>query len=182
MEKTVCETDPRRALLLGLETDLIRRARRLASNDAEARDLVQDTFERALRANRAPGVASEFRPWLMRLMVNLWIDRLRSQKRRHLVPLGVEADTAAAPSIREDGSQWRQHSLEDVRSALRQVPEPLRSAYQLHAMEGRSYAEVAATCAVEESTVGTRIHRARRYLRQLLLRRREEFAPRRIAA
>lgn len=176
--------DPRLQLLVELQPDLIRRARRLTSDDAEARDLMQDTFERALRASRAPEVPEEMRPWLMRLMVNLWIDRVRAQKRRRLVPLGAEVDTAAAPSIREEGngSLWRQHTLEDVKSALRRVPEPLRTAYQQHAMEGRTYAEMAASMEVEPSTVGTRIHRARRYLRRILLRRHQEFAPRRVAA
>ena len=159
-------------LALRFETELLRRARHLAGNDAEARDLVQDTFERALRANRHPEALHEYRPWLLRMLTNLWIDRVRVTKRRRNVPLSdslfVEPEAGKEPSA----CPWRSITVDEVRQALAEVPEPHRSAYRKHAMEGRSYRELACELGVPTATVGTRILRARRCLRRILERRR----------
>jgi RNA polymerase sigma-70 factor (ECF subfamily) len=156
------------AMAVRFEPELIRRARQLAGSDAEARDLVQDTFERAMRAARTPGNLHEFRPWMLRMLTNLWIDRVRVTKRRRNVPLTdslfVQPDIGRESSLRP----WRCTTLDDVKTALEQVPEPHRSAYRKHTMEGRSYHELARELGVPTATVGTRILRARRCLRQIL--------------
>ena len=184
MEKprTPCNDDGRRDSLVRLEPELRRRARQLTRSEADASDLLQDTFERALRTDKAPAVEREFRPWLMRMMVNLWIDKLRSAKRGKQVALDLDLHGPAVPSPADEGSQWRHHSLSEVRSALGELAEPLRTVYRMHAMEGRSYAELAEVMSVRPATVGTRLLRARRTLREILERRQETRARYRAAA
>jgi RNA polymerase sigma-70 factor (ECF subfamily) len=150
------------------EPELVRRARQLTGNDSEARDLVQDTFERVLRAARAPTALHEFRPWMIRMLTNLWIDRVRTLKRRRNVPLTDSLGLEPEALRDRDSRVWLSMTIEDVQNALAEVPEPHRSAYRKHAMEGRSYHELARELGVPTSTVGTRILRARRCLRRIL--------------
>ncbi len=167
-------------LAIRFEPELLRRARQLAGSDAEARDLVQDTFERALTARRTPEAVHEYRPWMLRMLTNLWIDRTRVLKRRRNVSLFDGLVAEPADGRESSVCPWKSVTVEDVKRALAEVPEPHRSAYRKHAMEGRSYAELAGELGVPTATVGTRILRARRCLRRILERRRTagEHAPR----
>jgi RNA polymerase sigma-70 factor (ECF subfamily) len=155
---------------LPLRGQLLAHARRLSGNDADASDLVQDTFERALRAARRPKNPDEFRPWLMRVLNNLWIDRLRSARVREAFRYRDDAalPAAAQASAPDSSESWRDLSVSDIAAVLADVPEPHRTAFRLHALERLSYAEVARVLGVVPATVGTRILRARRLLRTLV--------------
>jgi RNA polymerase sigma-70 factor (ECF subfamily) len=168
--------EPKQKLLECLarfQGDLLRRGKQLTGSEPEARDLVQDTCERALRAARVPSEVEEMRCWLLRTLTNLFIDRLRAKKRRRIVPLSDQI-AATASFADEPSRRFLELSITEVHSALGQVPEPLRSAYRAHVIEGRSYAQLAAELGVGTATVGTRIFRARQYLRNLLEHRTRE--------
>ena len=172
---------------LHYESQLLRHARRLAGNDADARDLVQDTFERALRAVRKPQTPTEYRPWLMRVLNNVWIDRFRAARNREIVSycddrggggiLGereVSGGDIGGSGSSSNGDGWRDLSMSDIAAVLPEVPEPHRTAFRLFAMERMSYAEVAHCLGVVPATVGTRILRARRLLRAIITRQLHE--------
>jgi RNA polymerase sigma-70 factor (ECF subfamily) len=109
----------------------------------------------------------------MRVLNNLWIDRLRAARVRDAVPYQDSVQTpeqqqagSAAHSSREG---WRDLSVSDIAAILSEVPEPHRTAFRLHALEHLSYAEVARVLGVVPATVGTRILRARRLLRTIAI-------------
>jgi RNA polymerase sigma-70 factor (ECF subfamily) len=158
--------------VIPLQTQLLSRARYLAGNEADANDLVQDTFERALRSERAPAQPVELRPWMMRVLTNLWIDRMRAQAVRRAVPYLDEtmgdAFLAAATGEAPEEDKWSRVSIEDVCEALVEVPEPYRVAFRKHVFQRMSYAEIAEELGIPAMTVGTRILRARRRLRRIL--------------
>lgn len=164
-------TNGKAKMVVPLQPQLLNRARRLTGNEADARDLVQDTIERALRTSRAPAAAGEMRPWLYRVLTHLWIDRVRATRRRRQVPFEEEGMAAAwseGPGESASSSAWRDMSLGDVTSALQEVTEPCRLAFQGHALDRRSYAELARELGVQPVTVGTRVLRARHQLRKIL--------------
>ena len=136
---------------------LLAHARRLSGNDADASDLVQDTFERALRAARRPKNPDEFRPWLMRVLNNLWIDRLRAVRVRNAFTFRDDTvpHAMAQPRAADSSESWRDLSVSDVAAVLADVPEPHRTAFRLHALERMSYAEMARVLGVVPATVGT---------------------------
>jgi RNA polymerase sigma-70 factor, ECF subfamily len=168
---------------LRYEGQLLRHARHLAGNEADARDLVQDTFEKALRAAKRPRTVEEFRPWLMRVLNNVWIDRFRAARSREIVPYCDDrgggrlveemAITGGAAGDSSTGSAdgWRDLSMSDIAAVLPEVPEPHRTAFRLFALERMTYAEVASSLGVVPATVGTRILRARRVLRAIFAAR-----------
>jgi RNA polymerase sigma-70 factor, ECF subfamily len=141
-------------------------ALRLCSNPADARDLVQDTFERALRhGDRRPG--ADARAWLFTILNNLFIDRCRRRAREPRTE-DVQAMELPAPPPPEAEPAWAQLTLSELHAVLPRLDADLRELYQCCAIEGRSYAEVAERLRIPKATVGTRLLRARRRLRELL--------------
>ncbi|MFP2930413.1 RNA polymerase sigma factor [Pyxidicoccus sp. 3LG] len=145
-------------------------ALRLCGNAADARDLVQDTLERGLRnlAKYKPG--TDGRAWLLTILHHLFIDRCRSGKRERRADVSAEdmEERIAAPEV-ESAPAWASISPEQLREALDKLPEDFRMVYRLHALEGRSYLEIAERLGIPKATVGTRLIRARRKLKELLM-------------
>lgn len=148
------------ALLLGV-------ARRLCGNDADAADLVHDTYERALRAWDRYADRGNLRSWMVTILHNLFIDRCRRSRRtprtETLDDVELAAPEPAAPPA------WAHVTDQQVARALTTLAPEFRRVYELHAA-GRSYDEIAAELQIAKPTVGTRLIRARKKLKDALLR------------
>ncbi len=144
---------------------LVGTARRLCGNDADADDLVHDTYERALRGWERYTDRGNLKAWLMRIMHNLFIDRCRRVKRQ---PEMEEADEVAAPEMVAPPA-WSEVTAEQVAHALGAIGAEFRSVYELHTA-GRSYDDIARELGIPKATVGTRLLRARKKLKETLTR------------
>jgi len=149
-------------------------ARRLTGKVAEANDLVQETCRRAIESRSRFTSGSDMRAWLCCILRNYHRDRLRRLSREMLVG---DHDGQFATPAPEPCASWALVSDDDLAQALASLQPQYRSAYVLHAIDGRSYGEIAQTLGVPSSTVGTRILRARQLLRAFLLDRLERRAP-----
>ena len=133
---------------------------------AEADDLVQDTFERALARPAALAEVRDVRAWLGTIVRNLHVDRMRQLAARPSAPM---PDDLAAPVDAGDRSaSWVAVSSEQIAAALAALAPELRQTYEL-AAQGVPYPVLAAQLGVPKSTIGTRVLRARRKLRRTLL-------------
>jgi len=159
------------ATLKQAEPRLLRVAGRLCASSADARDLVQDTFERAMRL----GIPADVRnpcAWLTTTMHHLFIDRCRVQARQPAQELLREDHESMMPPDRvEDEPPWTKLTLEDVQSALPELEPIYRDVYVMHTFEGRSYEAIAKRLQIDRVTVGTRLTRARKRLREVLSKR-----------
>ncbi|HEY0255764.1 MAG TPA: RNA polymerase sigma factor [Kofleriaceae bacterium] len=136
-------------------------AKRLCRTQLDPDDLLQDLFEKALHMTIPEG-ANE-RAWLARVMQNLFIDKLRRQNARR------ENLTDEVFEAREEHRVWWETLTEDaVRRQLVNLPADQRETFELFAFRGYSYEEIAAKLGIAKATVGTRILRARKRLRELL--------------
>jgi RNA polymerase sigma-70 factor, ECF subfamily len=157
-------------LLCSLHDELVARARWLAGNGHDGWDLFQDTALRALN-HATKGREEKNRAWLIKIMNNLFIDRCRaSQTRTRLLRSAMPAsDTVLSPyeevPPEEAWDRLTPHTLSD---AIGRLSEDARLVFKLHA-DGLPYLEIARRLNVRVSTVGTRLHRARRALREMLL-------------
>jgi len=143
---------------------LRRMATRLCRRNFDPEDLVQDVLERtAQHFDRLPA-GVDHRAWMTRVMRNLFIDQLR---RRTSAPAHSSLETEPAAPASEAAPWWSGLDAEDIRARLADVPEDLRRAFDLFALEGCSYQAIAERLGVPKATVGTRILRARRKLKQL---------------
>ena len=64
---------------------------------------------------------------------------------------------------------WAGYTLDDVWRAVERLPEEFRDVVRLKDMEGLSYARIAEQLGIPAMTVGTRLFRARKRLKELLL-------------
>jgi RNA polymerase sigma-70 factor, ECF subfamily len=140
-------------------------AYRLAGNDDDAYDLVQEALLRVRKGLQTyqPG---SMEGWLSRIVTNVFLDEVRRRKRRPLevLPDDPERLLPAAPAADEVGDGLS----EDVQSALRRLPEDFRAAVVLCDVVGMSYEEIGEALDIPVGTVRSRIHRGRRLLRNLL--------------
>lgn len=145
-------------------------ARNLVRNTTEVEDLVQDAFEKALRSITRIELTGNPRGWMVTILHNLHIDRCRrlARMRPHVPCDDAANDLPAAPPDDGEPPIWSRITTEDVRRAAAQLPRDLREVYVMYALEGRSYLEVAEALGIPKATVGTRLLRARRRLKQLL--------------
>jgi RNA polymerase sigma-70 factor (ECF subfamily) len=141
-------------------------ALKLCLHADDARDLVQDTFERALRAEAAGATHDNERAWLFTVSHHLFIDRCRQRARAPQMASIEDVDVTAREP--EPAPAWTALSVADVRAGLEELDLEFQDAYRLHALDGLGYAEIAVRLGVPVSTVGTRIMRARRKLRAIL--------------
>jgi len=140
-------------------------ALKLSGEPSEANDLVQDVFERLLRADSAEPRGNE-RAWMFTVLHHLFVDRYRKRARgpRHssLDDVDVAAETPVAPPA------WVNLGVDQVRVALRSLEPEFAEVYELHALQGLGYGAIAERLGLPANTVGTRIMRARKKLRAIL--------------
>jgi RNA polymerase sigma-70 factor (ECF subfamily) len=142
---------------------LLRWALTKVSQASDARDLVQDTFERALRRRPPVSDQRELRRWLFTVMRNRHLDYRRARAVR--IPSGVDVDTlpgAAAEPI----EMWKRIDIDAVHALVPALSPPLRDAFTLY-MAGYSGIAIAQQLLISPNTVTTRVFRARQRLRQM---------------
>lgn len=149
---------------------LLRVARTLTPNQADAEDLVQDTLVRAYRGIGGFDGAHP-RAWLVTILRNTQINRTR---RRRPELLDDPDRTMASVADAETDT----HSVEAlvvgptfdavVEDAFRNLPDGFRRCVELVDIDGLTYAEAAALMGVPVGTIMSRLHRARRRIRDRL--------------
>ena len=145
--------------------------RELVQNDEDALDVVQETFERALRhvdRLRDPACVG---PWLFGIARQRCADLLRRRGRHpDAVPSAdsnPEEDPAAAVDPEPAPDEWliRREDEERFLQALAGLPEAHRAVVVLHCLEEFSLEDIARILGIPVGTVKSRLHHARRRLR-----------------
>jgi RNA polymerase sigma-70 factor, ECF subfamily len=155
---------------------LYRVARAILRDDADAEDVVQETYVRAFAALASFRGDSVLSTWLTRIALNEALGRVR----RHRPTTGIEeiegeehkATLIMFPSSHPISNPETEMARNQVRQILEQaindLPEPFRLVFVLREVEGMNVEETAALINVKPETVKTRLHRARRLMRTAL--------------
>ena len=149
--------------------DVYNLAIKLTGNEADADDVVQDTYVRAFRGLRRFRGDAAFSTWLYRIASNCASSFMARRSRQRCDAL-VEADDIAEtdpdhdPSLQAEASTLRQ----TIERALEQLPQRLRAVVVLKHLEDLSHREIAERLGISESATKVRLHRARNTLRRLL--------------
>ncbi len=159
-----------------------RLALQLVRHPDEASDLVQETYLKALRvADRFEEQGGGIRPWLFKILHNVFYTRLSKAKRAPLSVDELHEAAAETPGPDEPGPAWNMGSLdwEHVDERLKTAIEHLRPEYRtvllLWAVEGLKYREIAEIQDIPIGTVMSRLHRARSILADQLAELAEEI-------
>jgi RNA polymerase sigma-70 factor (ECF subfamily) len=143
---------------------LRRYARSLLRDRDAADDLVQDCLERALGRRRQWRGGASLRPWLFRIMHNMWANEVR---RRVTHPAHEPIDRAYdLPSAGD--VQTARLAVRDMERALDLLPEEQRAIVLMVAVSGMSYQECAEALKLPLGTVMSRLWRGRERLRALM--------------
>jgi RNA polymerase sigma-70 factor (ECF subfamily) len=145
----------------------------LSHNQAEAEDLVQETYLRAVRAFGQLTPDSNLKSWLYAIARNIWLNKLRHE---HSGPQFIDMDDEQSQNgIGRVTSSDDPHAFylakierESVRAAIQQLPVTYREVILLREFEGLSYNEIAIILNCPAGTVMSRLGRARDKLRLLL--------------
>jgi RNA polymerase sigma-70 factor, ECF subfamily len=157
-------------LALPLLPSLYNHACWLTRNHAEAEDLIQETFTKALRAFDSFQADTNFKGWIFRILRNTFLTSRTGIAASRTVCLEDHQpalDTADASPNPED-NLIRLDNQAALQRAMEQLEPPLREALLLCDVEEVKYKDIALILDIPIGTVMSRISRARRALRQLL--------------
>lgn len=147
---------------------------RMLDTPEDARDASQEAFVKAYRALPDFDFRSGFATWLYRIATNTCLDLLRRRNRERCRSVPIEAGANGADNLRDSSpgpeETWlEQEKVRSLRRAVRELPENYRLVLVLHHYQGLGYRQVAEVTGLSEKTVGTRIHRAKKMLKERLL-------------
>ena len=157
-------------LALPLFPSLYNHAFWLTGNQAEAEDLVQETFTKSLRAFDSFQPGTNFKAWIFRILRNTFLTTrtgIAASRTVFLEDHPDTFDTATAGPTPED-TLIRLDNQAALHAALEQLQPQLREALLLCDVEEIKYKDIAVILDTPIGTVMSRISRARRALRQLL--------------
>ena len=141
-------------------------ARWLTRDPAEAEDLVQETYVKALRGFGSFTAGTNFRAWMYRILRNTFLTSKTGLKVTATIDEEV-ADSVAAEGTPETLLLSRLDA-DALRRAIEDLPLIFREVLLLADMEEMSYREIAETVGIPVGTVTSRLLRARRKVREAL--------------
>ena len=144
----------------------------LTRNQAEAEDLVQETYLRAMSAFERLRPGSNVKSWLFTILRNIRFNQIRDSRNK---PHSAERDGPGSTPEIEDKSSKDPFSLcltkikqADVRKAIENLPAAYREVIVLREFEQLSYGEIAQVLQCPPGTVMSRLSRARENLKDML--------------
>ena len=154
-------------------------ALRMTRNQADAEDLVQDTYLRAYRSFHTFREGTNLRAWLFRIMTNAYINTYRARQRR---PTETDLDDVeelflyrrlptlqqAAGNLSAEDAFLDLFTDDEVKTALEDLPENFRLPVLLADVDGFAYKEIAEILDIPVGTVMSRLHRGRKAMQAAL--------------
>lgn len=150
----------------------------LTGNHSDAQDLAQEVFLKAYSSLRSFRLEADLGTWLHRITVNTWSNMRRGRNQVLSLddPLQTEDGEMERPLADGDPTSDPAVALEEkevqvmVQHAIRSLPEEYRAVLVLREMEGYTYEEIAGIMGCSLGTVKSRLNRARRALKEKILR------------
>ncbi len=154
-------------LAMPLFDQLYNFARWLTQDAAEAEDLVQETYAKALRGFSSFQAGTNFRAWMYRILRNTFLSSRTGLKAT--VALDEEdSGTTHGESSTPESLLIAAADRQTIQQALEELPVHFREILLLCDVEEMSYREIAETLSIPAGTVMSRLSRARKAMRQLL--------------
>lgn len=152
-------------------------ALRLTRNEADAEDLIQETFMKAFRAFEQFEPGTNCKAWLFRIQTNTFINKYRRRVKEREILEGAEKTAAQHYLIHPQSKKTTldpENALVDrfladeVLAALEKVPTDFRTIVELADIQGLSYKDIADAVGIPVGTVMSRLFRGRRILQDQL--------------
>ncbi len=130
----------------GYGSEIRRHLSRMLSSEADADDLLQEVWVRAIRRPPDAGPGSNVRAWLYRVATNVALDHLAKNRRRQCALDGRRLELAPEPVSPPDDvlQALSEQGRSRVREKVSLLPPKQREAVWLRWVEGRDYETIAA--------------------------------------
>ena len=157
-------------LAMPLFDQLYNFARWLTQDTAEAEDLVQETYAKALRGFGSFQQGTNFRAWMYRILRNTFLTSRTGLKATSTVPLDDEEEGLEMPATGGTPESIFLDKAQEqfLQSAMEQLPLHFREILLLCDVEEMSYKEISESLSIPLGTVMSRLSRARKALREIL--------------
>lgn len=147
---------------------------RLAGNEQDARDLVQEAFSHALQHIEKYDTNRPFEPWINRILKNIYLDGIRRYAHKHTISLDGPSPMEGVPweNLIPGLDQTPAECLDEketnllVQRALNTLPIEYRTAVTLCDIEKFSYERISEIVGCPIGTVRSRIHQGRMLMRK----------------
>lgn len=139
---------------------------RIVNHTADAEDVLQESFLDAFAAIESFAYKSTFGAWLKRIVINKSINSLRKRK---MEIIDIEKTSALhipeEDSLDEEGLKYK---VEEIKKAVKELPNGYRTVISLHLFEGYDQEEIAEILQISHATVRTQYMRAKHKLLSLI--------------
>ena len=174
----MAEADPFETEALTFLDALYRTGLRMTRSEAEAEDLVQETYIKAFRHRDQFTPGTNLKAWLFRILTNTFINQYRRKAARpdttelddvdESILYRHMRDVSPGSSSPDPEAELINNTLSsEVKEALESLPEKFRTTVLLD-VEGFAYKEIAQRLDIPIGTVMSRLHRGRKYLQKRL--------------
>lgn len=168
---TLADTDEFWRSWMSEQAFFVRMCRRwLPGQPHEVEDVLSHGALKALRfVQRNPGLVQRFRPWALRILYNLCVDRMRARSRGVLLYSDDEEQICESPRgspARPDHEVFRGELGSAIDRAIAALPSRLRTTFELRFLEVLPYAEISERLEISQDNARKRIQQARSLLRR----------------
>lgn len=174
----MAEADPFETEALTFLDALYRTGLRMTRSEAEAEDLVQETYIKAFRHRDQFTPGTNLKAWLFRILTNTFINQYRRKAARpdttelddvdESILYRHMRDVSPGSASPDPEAELIDNTLSsEVTEALESLPEKFRTTVLLD-VEGFSYKEIAQMLDIPIGTVMSRLHRGRKFLQKRL--------------
>ena len=142
----------------------------LTRDNEEAKDLLQETLYKALANRDKYNVGTNVKAWMYTIMRNIFINNYRRKSRQQTIFDNTPNDflinhtQTAVPNTAEVNLR-----LKDIKALLHKLPDIFRNPFEMY-FEGYKYNEIAQTLNEPLGTIKSRIHFARKLLKEQMTR------------
>ena len=142
-------------------------ARWLTRSDADAEDVVQDAYVRAIRFFSSLR-SDDARAWLLTIVRNTWYGRCSHARAHQTAEYDDTEHDQPDDGLGPEALAMQQQAVENVQRAIHELPVDFREVIVLRELEGLLYKEIAAVVGIPIGTVMSRLARARERLLAIL--------------
>jgi len=150
-------------IVLRYQEKLFRYANSLSKDRDKAADIVQNSFIKAFINLKSFKTEMKFSTWIYRIVHNEAINEIKRNKQQIEISEGFDIKSEDDMELDFD----RREMIKKVRSCLEEIPILYREPLSLYFLEEKSYNEIADILRLPLGTVGTRINRAKIFMKKI---------------
>ncbi|NQU87299.1 MAG: sigma-70 family RNA polymerase sigma factor [Mariniphaga sp.] len=136
---------------------------RMMRNREEAEDMLQEAFTLAFQKLDTYRYESGFGSWIKRIVVNTCLNAINKRKLEL-----VYCEDIYQNDIEEEKEPEMEFSVQNVKTAMKQLPDGGRMVFSLYLLEGYDHGEIAQIMGITESTSKSQFMRAKRRIIEIL--------------